>query len=574
MPDTKSNKPDLENHHIIPQEIFDKGHPLLTDLGDLFPKDSKKYNIMGLPHQLNESFTRHNGPHKEYTVWVRSQLKTIYDSDASLEQKKGMLIGLTNVLKVKFATPGFLEELNNRPKGDVLKELQDGLPFDDYKDTSFFKFGELADGALAVGANGDWHYVHGQSALNGWQFDKVDLAEQKLRLENLEAAYDSVYNELKDQLADAKSSEVAKVSAKQALDSAANGAPLDDILETLRGDKNFSIHKNADGKASILFSPTLAAGLSARLLDLGDGSAVIDAVSLALIGHGLVEMGVFSSSTSLTSMARALANSNILPKALHLVDDIAIEIGKEAVITGVATMLGVGLLWKGYEIYESLDGLKGTLEWVGQHSDNETIAYLNETVKKIESWFGQDGHDKPEFVPEYQEVANLLTVAFEDFPQTLATIGFAVKEHLRAQGDNSWLLFADNDVEGALFHLQEYVDKNGGSLQSELQTALFNSDDLSVLEKVNLFPDRCFPKGTLIAMWDGSQKPIEKITVTDQVLAFDAEGNRQPGAVTHLFRNTTHEWLQLSFEDGRAPLLVTPGHRFLTETGDYIEIGQ
>ncbi|WP_244275158.1 calcium-binding protein [Pseudovibrio sp. Ad13] len=477
-------------------------------------------------------------------------------------------------MKVKFAEPGFLNQLNKQADGKIFGELSDALSFEDYKETSFFKFGELVDGALAVGANGDWKYVHGHSALNAWQFDKVSVAEQKQRLENLKSAYDSVYTELKDQLADASSSENAKISAKQALDSAANGVPLDDVLETLRGDKNFSLYKNAEGKASILFSPTLATGLSARLLDLGDGSAVIDAVSLALIGHGLVEMGVFSSSTSLTSMARALANSNILPKALHLVDDIAIEIGKEAVITGVATMLGVGLLWKGYEIYESLDGLKGTLEWVGQHSDNETIAYLNETVKKIESWFGLDGHAKPEFVPEYQELANLLTVAFEDFPQTLATIGFAVQEHLRAQGDKSWLLFADNDVEGALFHLQEYVDKNGGSLQSELQTALFNSDDLSVLEKVNLFPDRCFPKGTLISMWDGSQKPIEEITVSDQVLAFDAEGNRQPGAVTHLFRNTTQEWLQLSFEDERAPLMVTPGHRFLTETGDYLEIGQ
>ncbi|MGH0004656.1 calcium-binding protein [Pseudovibrio ascidiaceicola] len=566
----------LQDHHIIPQELFKENHPLLLQFGNLFPKDSKKYNIMGLPNKLSDSFTRHNGPHKEYTDWVRTQLDIIDDSGATLEQKKGMVVGLTNVLKVKFATPGFLNTLNKRPnKGDVLAELEDGLPFDDYKDTSFFKFGELADGALAVGANGDWKYVYGHSALNAWQFDKVGVAEQEQRLKELKAAFDAVYDEVKDDLADPLKSGTAIVSAKHALDGlAGDHLSLDDALSTLRGDKPFSTYKGADGKASILFSPTLAAGLSARLLDLGDGSAVIDAVSLALIGHGLVEMGVFSSSTSLTSMARALANSNILPKALHLVDDIAIEIGKEAVITGVATMLGVGLLWKGYEIYESLDGLKGTLEWVGQHSDNETIAYLNETVKKIESWFGQDGHDKPEFVPEYQELANLLTVAFEDFPQTLATIGFAVQEHLRAQGDKSWLLFADNDVEGALFHLQEYVDKNGGSLQSELQTALFNSDDLSVLEKVNLFPDRCFPKGTLISMWDGSQKPIEEIVTSDQVLTFDAEGNRQPGEVTHLFRNTTQEWLQLSFEDGRAPLLVTPGHRFLTETGDYLEIGQ
>ncbi|SDQ14427.1 calcium-binding protein [Pseudovibrio sp. Tun.PSC04-5.I4] len=577
MSDDKKALSPLQDHHIIPQDIFDKGHPLLEDLGDFFPKDGKKYNIMGLPNELNDSFTRHQGPHDEYTVWVRAQLDIIDDSGASLEQKKGMVVGLTNVLKVKFATPGFLEQLNSRPKGEVLTELENGLPFDKYKETSFFKFGELVDGALAVGANGDWKYVHGQSALNAWQFDKVNVADQEQRLKDLKKAYDAIYNELKDELADPDLSETSRKSAKDALDgiAAGKGLSLDDALETLRGDRDFTNYVGPDGKASILFSSSFAAGLSAKLLNLGDGSAVVDAVSLGLFAHGLVEMGVFSSSTSLASMARALANSNILPKALGLLDDLAVEIGKEAAITGIATVLGVGLLWKGYEIYESLDGLKGALEFAGQHSDNETIDYLNETVKEIEKWFGQDGHSDSGFVPEYAELAGLISVAFKDFPQTLATIGFAVKEHLRAKGDSSWTLFSDNDVEGALFHLQKFIDENGsGSLQSELQTAMFNSDDLSVLEKVNLFPDRCFPKGTLIAMWDGSQKAIEEMTVSDQVLAFDEDGNRQPGEVTTLFRNTTQEWLQLSFEDGRAPLHVTPGHRFLSETGDYLEIGQ
>lgn len=83
----------------------------------------------------------------------------------------------------------------------------------------------------------------------------------------------------------------------------------------------------------------------------------------------------------------------------------------------------------------------------------------------------------------------------------------------------------------------------------------------------------CFPAGTPVRMWDGSEKPVEEITASDIVLAFDTEHNAVPGVVDKLFTNTAQEFVRLLFEDGREDLVATPGHRFLTETGDYMEIG-
>jgi len=102
--------------------------------------------------------------------------------------------------------------------------------------------------------------------------------------------------------------------------------------------------------------------------------------------------------------------------------------------------------------------------------------------------------------------------------------------------------------------------------------------------------EQCFPAGTLIDMWPTHpglppertsreelmsavwQKPIEDIAPSDLVLAFDSAGSPVPGKVDRLFTNTTSEFVRLTFADGQEPLTTTPGHRFLAETGDYMEI--
>ncbi len=75
---------------------------------------------------------------------------------------------------------------------------------------------------------------------------------------------------------------------------------------------------------------------------------------------------------------------------------------------------------------------------------------------------------------------------------------------------------------------------------------------------------------TLLAQ--GSSIKIENILIGSVVLADDTTGTPVPGRATKLFRNTTSEFIRLSFDD-REDLVATPGHRFLTETGDYLEIG-
>ena len=83
----------------------------------------------------------------------------------------------------------------------------------------------------------------------------------------------------------------------------------------------------------------------------------------------------------------------------------------------------------------------------------------------------------------------------------------------------------------------------------------------------------CFPSGTPITLWDGTTKPIEQITQADKILTHTANGTPVAGIVDKLFTNTTNAFIRLNFTDGRDNLIATPGHRFLTETGDYMEIG-
>ena len=97
-------------------------------------------------------------------------------------------------------------------------------------------------------------------------------------------------------------------------------------------------------------------------------------------------------------------------------------------------------------------------------------------------------------------------------------------------------------------------------------------DALDEIELADILSSECFVAGTKILLWGDSCKPIEEITPFDVVLAHSPDGTPVPGRVTKLFRNTTSEFVRLSFED-RDDLVATPGHRFLTETGDYMGIG-
>jgi hypothetical protein len=89
----------------------------------------------------------------------------------------------------------------------------------------------------------------------------------------------------------------------------------------------------------------------------------------------------------------------------------------------------------------------------------------------------------------------------------------------------------------------------------------------------------CFPANTPIQISPTSTKPISEIRVGDVVMAFDpvADGGRGalvPKRVKRLFRNTTTEWIKLTWlENGEAKELVaTPGHHMLDKTGAFTRL--
>ena len=81
--------------------------------------------------------------------------------------------------------------------------------------------------------------------------------------------------------------------------------------------------------------------------------------------------------------------------------------------------------------------------------------------------------------------------------------------------------------------------------------------------------DFCFSGDTLILLADGEERCIENVGVGDYVLAFDGLGALQPRRVVAKHKNIAREIFQLS--NG---LLVTPGHRFLIDTGEFLPIEQ
>lgn len=203
----------------------------------------------------------------------------------------------------------------------------------------------------------------------------------------------------------------------------------------------------------------------------------------------------------------------------------------------------------------------------------------------------------PEFVADYVKAAGEV-VKLISFGQTEAEsaqdIVQAIAGYLNDQGiAENQLLFDPNgeDFAAAITTLTAFLARSdsdldaatvlrGGLLDQALES-LATDFALNELPRVLIdsglgafIPEayRCFPAGTLITLWDGTQKPIEEITTTDVVLSRNQNGAPVVGRVDKLLRNTTTEFIRLTFDD-REDLVATPGHRFLTETGDYMEIG-
>ena len=89
--------------------------------------------------------------------------------------------------------------------------------------------------------------------------------------------------------------------------------------------------------------------------------------------------------------------------------------------------------------------------------------------------------------------------------------------------------------------------------------------------------DQCFASGTEILLADGQTLPIEDIRSGMMVASFTSDefgrSSLTSQKVVRLYRNVTDQFLELTFEDGRPAVYVTPGHAFLDETGSFTKIG-
>ncbi len=95
-------------------------------------------------------------------------------------------------------------------------------------------------------------------------------------------------------------------------------------------------------------------------------------------------------------------------------------------------------------------------------------------------------------------------------------------------------------------------------------------------EKYGIVDPRCFPATTPIAISPTKTRPISQIRVGDTVLAFDpaadlGRGALVPRKVVRLYRNTTKEWVKLTWTEGgeAKELIATPGHHFLDRFGSF-----
>jgi hypothetical protein len=141
-----------------------------------------------------------------------------------------------------------------------------------------------------------------------------------------------------------------------------------------------------------------------------------------------------------------------------------------------------------------------------------------------------------------------------------------------------------NYVQDMYLRSQGIYRKGSGGIFSEgkfkykLTDKQFNSVDTKGLI-IRRLEVQCFPANTPVQISQTENKPISEIRVGDIVMSFDptADGGRGalvPKRVKRLFRNTTTEWIKLTWlENGEAKKLVaTPGHHMLDKTGAFTRL--
>ncbi|UWR87835.1 calcium-binding protein [Phaeobacter inhibens] len=505
------------------------------------------------------------------------------------------LTGLTNVIKYQLSNPSFTTPLNGMESTDITNAWSNAVDMESISAhisngnidlindpqtkalAEAYFLGSSSGVAFASGQKGNFSAAHvdGDSPFNTFRYNSTDPLDQQAKLDKLVSDLSFIRLNLPQDF-DPNDSLHRRdlVSATNAL---YFGADRQHAVDFMNGDRNVLAYPKPNGIGpSFEVRAEYVDKISIGINKVINGGIVASAtIGLFMFGTaGVADAAIseeYGEDYDASDVVDFIRNSNIqIPP--EFVESFAQGALEDALLKGAASFLGVGLLWTAYDVWQNIDGLKEALSFAAeQHPNNDVLNGLNDTVEGIETWLSNRFSGGDTTPPAWEELGDLIEANFDT--DTRKHLGSIIKEYLEEQGDPDARAYGDGEVKSLLAVLNYYADENGVSLQEQLQSAIFDSNELTIQEKIALDPTRCFPAGTLISMWDGSQKPIDEISVSDQVLSFDNDGNLQPGQVTRLFRNVTTEWMRLDFENGQDSIHVTPGHRFLTETGGYMEIG-
>lgn len=577
---------DTQAHHILPTQLFNE-FAFLREMQTrgLWYQNSRDFNLIGLPNTSNVlGLNVHSGPHGAYTDWYRDSILSGMQEElegltgaartAKLAEFARELIGVNNYLKSQF--------LDYRSEISLHKFDGDGSGF--FMNTTMATIESKLEYQLGVAGIAIPVWVDSKSPIYSGAFSAVTSMDPAVRAQELQAyvrALDAEYDKLS---LEARQKLVSgNIYAREAAGVLLHEMAYGDAKYTpgfvsnfLNGTGPKVLTFGAGAGAFSLFSPDMAQAAVHVIGGMDKGSALVDGLSLTLLGYAFVESGVLSD-LDVSSMIRLLGNSNIASVIGDKIDNIALDIGKEVLISSIATMLGVGLLWKGYEIYQSIDGLKAALAVAAQYGDSALIKQLNDMVIGVEatldSWFDPAHGGNRNYVPEYEQFADLLTQSFSGLSTTagndpLWTIGSMLRDYILEKHPelvpNPFALPATN-LEILLELLAAGASKDGKTLQQAFEAAMveggFYADNPALFAMMP--PSYCFAAGTLIDMADGSHKPVERIVAGDMVLSFDAQGALVPGRVARVFARRATQLLD--FHGTR----VTPGHVYLCGEGRF-----
>lgn len=271
-------------------------------------------------------------------------------------------------------------------------------------------------------------------------------------------------------------------------------------------------------------------------------------ITLAVLGVGSahaqgIEDAYGEITPSTTAQYLASMGFEITPEMLQ---DIGSQMAKDAAITALASLTGVGLLKIANDLYEGGNDLYASLALASEYTDIAAIDIAYENISAAVNFISSILDSGSSI--DWQGINRKINQLYES-----GAISYDLAEKLVNQQVMAQALGWDRD---------EFLE---------------NVSDIFVAHGLEKIDGTCFPAGTLIEMADGSSLPIEEVREADWVMSFDPSTlTKIPKQVVRLFHGETNEWIVLDFEiDGdQRQLTTTPNHPFLKPDGTFAPIAE